>query len=231
MARQSRSIVVAIALVLLQLGTVSAQQQTTFSTRFGSDPTNVVIGVVDGKVSITEQNARTGECFMWVISQTNRLENYVRFQSGDGNNRIRVVHGPHFQSSGLCNRETRAIGSRSHSLQIFSGNGNDTILASSLVSIWAGGGDDVVLSEGQIAGEGGHDFLIETGSNGLTYEVSGGSGDDWLCDLGDGSKMIGGSNYDRVWNQAQGSREYEEVMSSSNTCNDVGLQVMWTQWF
>jgi hypothetical protein len=220
----------AIAIMLLQVSAASAQQ-TTFSSRFGGENTNVLIGVVDGKVSITEQNVRTGECFMWVISQSDRLQNYVRFYPGEGANRIRVAHGPNAYSSGFCGRDTRPIAARSFSLQIFAGGGNDIIFASNLTPVWAGNGDDVVMSNGQIAGEGGADFLIETGADGYSWELSGGAGDDWLCDLGDGSKLIGGSNYDRVWNPGQGSREYEEVMRNSDTCSNVGLSVGLGQWF
>jgi hypothetical protein len=157
--------------MILALAESASAQTSMFSTRFSGAPnTNVAIGVVNGRVTIVEQNTGNGQCLTTQASNESRLTSFVRFAAGNGANRVRVVEGSNTWSSNLCGLNiTPVAASGRFIVQVFGNEGNDVLLVTEASSAFGEGGHDIVFADGMsglIAGGSGNGFGTSTGMEG-----------------------------------------------------------------
>ena len=205
-----------------------------YSTRFGTAATKVVIGVVNGRVTVVEQRVSDGACQSQQIAPGPALSNHVHFFAGDGPNRVRVVQSAWEVSTPFCGVVATPIQTGVFlELIVKAGGGDDIVLSSGSTSVWAGEGNDVIISYDSASGhrgEGGDDYMIELGDFGKIGFLGGGFGNDRLCDLTNGSFMRGDPGTDLVWNAAGGDTT-EGSMPSSDECQFVAFLMLVTQDF
>lgn len=225
---QQLSSAVLFALALSPIRAAHADADRQYSSRFGSADTHVLIGVVDGKVTIVERRTSDGACATQVVSEESALSNSVGFYAGGGSNWIATLLLDN-EAQTLCGFNVTPITRRGSFIIVDGGPGHDAIKSTSINDDEGGEGDDVIIGDEafvNLSGGPGNDWVIQLTGYERASNLVGGPGDDSLCDLGDGSILIGGEGHDLGWNGiASSSREMEGTLTGED-CGDVAFAVL-----
>lgn len=216
----------------------TASASVSYSSQFGAVQTNVGIGVHDNRVFFVEQRVSDNACKSQAISNTPDLTDIIFVSTGNGPNRVRVA------TQGwpvvLCGFSLEPIQGNRFYVSIKGGDGTDIIMVEGRSSAQGGNGDDIILAlgtatitqdSGRLWGDWGNDWIIQALGQGRHDMLIGGTGDDHLCDLGDGSEIYGGDGRDYWWNYNDVLDKAEVMMPSVDDCNNLAFAVYVTQTF